>query len=310
MDTSDRAVYTSYYDTQDPTVTGIEGSTATVGSAKRFTASVSDNYSVGSDLNYSWDFGDGGSGTGQTASHTYSSAGEYTVTVSVEDQAGNSSDIYTDTVTVSEAEVSNPEPSVEYLSSSEIDPFSSAALQPSTVTAVLSSGQEVTLDLRKARVKVAKYRKKQKSKYLSVAVKGIEMSCNPSPCQLDVRAAIQVTRKSKKSKRSRKTKLFRLREKSVTGSVEIDKKDTLKFKISSKNGRKLYRYLKTKKYFKPTFRLAVGDFSTAVDIANDGKIDLPSYIAADSSKAKVTFSSGKGSKKKSKKKSRSKKKRS
>lgn len=39
----------------------------------------------GSPLTYSWDFGDGATGTGQTASHTYTSAGTRTVTLTVSD---------------------------------------------------------------------------------------------------------------------------------------------------------------------------------------------------------------------------------
>jgi PKD repeat protein len=37
---------------------------------------------------YAWDFGDGTSGTGQTAAHTYAGAGNYAVTLTVTDNAG------------------------------------------------------------------------------------------------------------------------------------------------------------------------------------------------------------------------------
>jgi PKD repeat protein len=37
---------------------------------------------------YDWDFGDGNKGSGQSASHTYSEAGDYTVTLTVADEAG------------------------------------------------------------------------------------------------------------------------------------------------------------------------------------------------------------------------------
>lgn len=37
---------------------------------------------------FSWDFGDGGSGTGQVVSHTYTAAGSYTVTLAVQSECG------------------------------------------------------------------------------------------------------------------------------------------------------------------------------------------------------------------------------
>src|SRR3712207_7139656 len=37
---------------------------------------------------YAWDFGNGATATGATASHTYAAAGEYTVTLTVTDAAG------------------------------------------------------------------------------------------------------------------------------------------------------------------------------------------------------------------------------
>lgn len=44
----------------------------------------------GDALTYSWDFGDGGSDTGVSASHTYASGGTYTVSLTVEDGNGGS----------------------------------------------------------------------------------------------------------------------------------------------------------------------------------------------------------------------------
>ena len=59
------------------------------GSALAFNATVSDPGS--SDTHdFSWDFGDGGTGSGPTVSHTYADNGAYTVTVTVTDDDGDS----------------------------------------------------------------------------------------------------------------------------------------------------------------------------------------------------------------------------
>src|SRR5262249_48456482 len=39
-------------------------------------------------IDYQWTFGDGGTATGPTPTHTYAAAGPYTVTLTVEDDAG------------------------------------------------------------------------------------------------------------------------------------------------------------------------------------------------------------------------------
>jgi len=57
------------------------------GSIVTFDASESrDNVGI---VSYEWDFGDGTTGTGITATHTYTQPGTYTVTLTVEDKAGN-----------------------------------------------------------------------------------------------------------------------------------------------------------------------------------------------------------------------------
>ena len=53
----------------------------------------------GSIQSYSWDFGDGSTATGQTASHSYSSSGDYTVELTVTDDSG-ATDTTTRTVSV------------------------------------------------------------------------------------------------------------------------------------------------------------------------------------------------------------------
>lgn len=60
-----------------PTPVSLESSTV------QFTIAVSD--ANGDDLTVTWDFGDGGSDTGTSVSHTYPGSGDYTATVTVDD---------------------------------------------------------------------------------------------------------------------------------------------------------------------------------------------------------------------------------
>ena len=62
-------------------------------------AGSSDNVGV---VSYEWDFGDGTTGTGLTSTHTYETEGNYTVSLTVTDAAGNSNAV-TIVITVEEA---------------------------------------------------------------------------------------------------------------------------------------------------------------------------------------------------------------
>ena len=73
-----------------PTVSLNDPSTGTVGTALSFTASATDvspaDQAAG--FTYSWTFGDGGTATGASPSHTFASAGTYTVTAKATDKYG------------------------------------------------------------------------------------------------------------------------------------------------------------------------------------------------------------------------------
>ena len=59
-----------------------------------------------------WDFGDGGSAVGTSASHTYSAAGTYTVTVTTSDALGNRATRTAGEITIAPAPVEEDEPEV------------------------------------------------------------------------------------------------------------------------------------------------------------------------------------------------------
>lgn len=74
-------------DVTNPDPDAGNGQTVEAGSAVTFDASESsDNVGI---ISYEWDFGDGTTGTGLTTTHTYTEPGIYTVTLTVEDEAGN-----------------------------------------------------------------------------------------------------------------------------------------------------------------------------------------------------------------------------
>jgi DNA/RNA endonuclease G (NUC1) len=77
----------------DGPYTGLEGSSLPMSGAG------SSDPDVGQTLIYSWDFGDGSTGTGATTSHTFTQDGSYTVTLTVTDPLGLSS-VATATATV------------------------------------------------------------------------------------------------------------------------------------------------------------------------------------------------------------------
>jgi outer membrane protein assembly factor BamB len=63
--------------------------------------------STGSPTSWSWDFGDGANATGQSVSHTYAAAGNYTVNLTISNAGGSDSEIKTDYIVVTSQETSD-----------------------------------------------------------------------------------------------------------------------------------------------------------------------------------------------------------
>jgi len=76
---------------------------AAAGEEITFDGSASSD-SDGTIAQYDWDFGDGSTGTGETAVHSYDQAGTYTVTLTVTDDAGAASDVASVDAVISEAD--------------------------------------------------------------------------------------------------------------------------------------------------------------------------------------------------------------
>ena len=72
-----------------PPVAAFTASTLTPYPGRVVNFNAVDNYDPGYLTSYGWDFGDGTTGSGQTISHSWSLAGNYTVTLTVTDKNGS-----------------------------------------------------------------------------------------------------------------------------------------------------------------------------------------------------------------------------
>jgi PKD repeat protein len=95
---------------------GAASYSGTAGAAVSFDGSTSSDPD-GSIASYAWNFGDGATGTGATASHTYAAAGSFTVTLTVTDNQGAQGSI-TAPVTISAGGGGSDQPPVARLAAS------------------------------------------------------------------------------------------------------------------------------------------------------------------------------------------------
>ena len=82
------AAYFALRDTNKPPRAGLSITPSGAGMQRLTVYSFSGSPSTDPDgdrLIYSWDFGDGRAGTGESVSHTYDSSGAFTVTLTVDD---------------------------------------------------------------------------------------------------------------------------------------------------------------------------------------------------------------------------------
>jgi PKD repeat protein len=84
-----------------PTASFTEPSSGVAGAPVGFDGTASSE-AFGSIAGYTWNFGDGSTGSGATPSHTYAAAGAYTVSLTVTDGGGSVSQPVTQTITISQ----------------------------------------------------------------------------------------------------------------------------------------------------------------------------------------------------------------
>jgi PKD repeat protein len=95
-------------DTTKPSIDTSVSSVNVVGSNAQFSASSTDQSGIAA---YNWDFGDSTTAQGQQVNHVYAQAGNYTVKLSVNDNAGNTAESVMTVNVATGSQNSNPTPS-------------------------------------------------------------------------------------------------------------------------------------------------------------------------------------------------------